>query len=180
MKKMNKMKREDIQSKLLFNQLAKLIRKELALYENLIVVLKEKQDSIIKGKIDDLRMHVQEEQVIVHDAMIMADTRNTQVSRMNNILKISDRSPRLQSIIDKAPLNLFMELSNLRHHLKTSLDQITRINRENSYLLNSSLEYVRGMVQLFLRTDDEMAEIYGVNGMVALKDEGNKVLNCQI
>ncbi|MDP8238187.1 MAG: flagellar protein FlgN [Candidatus Hatepunaea meridiana] len=164
----------------IFDDLVNIITKELALYENLLVVSKGKQNAIIADDLNELRENIHSEQTIVQEALSVADTRNEYVYMLKQSLDITDPKPRLRTIIDKSPSDYSIRLTSLKHQLKTNLDQITLTNRENRYLLNSSLEHLKGMINLFLQAGDESVDVYDTKGFMSNPSRGYMVLDCQI
>jgi len=164
----------------MFDDLVEIITRELVLYENLLAILKNKQNAIISGNLTNLRENIREETTIVQEVLTITEKRDNYVNILNQILEISDQKPKLKTIIAKSPSDYSVKLTNLRYQLKTNLNQITMTNKENKYLLNSSIEQVRGMINLFLSADNEPEEIYDVNGFMTARGAGNNVLNCQI
>ncbi|MBT7789219.1 MAG: flagellar protein FlgN [Calditrichaeota bacterium] len=164
----------------MFKDLVEIITKELVLYESLLTILKDKQNAIISGNIKNLRENIREETNIVQEVLTITAKRDNYVGILNQILDISDQKPKLKTIIERSPSDYSVKLSNLRYQLKNNLNQITITNKENKYLLNSSIEQVRGMVNLFLSAENEPEEIYDVNGFMTARGAGNNVLNCQI
>jgi len=164
----------------IFDDLVEIITKELVLYENLSAILKDKQNAIISGNIGNLRDNISEEKTIVQEVLMITDKRDEYVSILNQILELSDQKPRLKTIIEKSPSDYSIKLTNLRYRLKNNLNQITRTNKENKYLLNSSIEQVRGLINLFLGAENEPEEIYDMNGFMTDRGVGLGVFNCQI
>ncbi len=164
----------------IFVCLIEILTKEVALYEQMVEVLQKKQDTIIIGGLEKLRNYLQEEQSLTRDALSLADLRKDCVTNLSQIYKLTKSDLRLSTITDIAPPKHSINLMNLKYRIKESLDLITKINRENSYLLNFSIEHIKGLAHLFLRADEESSRIYDMDGIFASPDEGYKMLNFQI
>ncbi|GEM_PF-3251260 len=164
----------------LFGSLIVILSDEVAVYEKLVNVSRRKQKSIVDGKIDELRKYIHEEQALIQNALAIAETRNTHINAVCESKGVEDKRARLKSIIEIAPSMFAVELKNLRYRLKSNLNQITRVNKENQYLLNASIEYVKGLVRVFLQADDESATVYSKEGLVSPPKDEMKVLDCQI
>ena len=163
-----------------FDDLIEILSKEISLYDCLDEVLKKKQEAIIMGNIEELREYVLEEQSLIQKALSVAHERKNHVIALGMMYETPEEEPRLKTIIDIAPSPYSIKLMNLWHRLKAILDGISRVNRENSYLLNSSIEHVRGLVHLFLQADEKSSKIYNYDGVVDVPEENNKVLDCHI
>ncbi|RKY53454.1 MAG: hypothetical protein DRP89_06175 [Candidatus Neomarinimicrobiota bacterium] len=166
--------------KQLFDYLVELLSKEVTLYRQLLEMLRNKQEAIVIGDVKTLRKCVVEEQLLIQKIKSLAKIRSEHVVTISWTYKLAEKEPKLKTIMEIAPAEFSISFINLRYQLKTILDEITNINRENSYLLNFSIEHIKGLAHLFLRTDNESSEIYDVNGIVITPEDGNKVLNFQI
>jgi len=163
-----------------FVYLIEILTKEVTLYERMVDVLQKKQDAIIIGGLEKLRNYLQEEQSLTQDALSLAGLRKDCVTNLNQIYKLTKSDLKLSTIIDIAPPKHSINLMNLKCRIKGSLDLITKVNRENSYLLNFSIEHIKGLAHLFLRADEESSRTYDIDGILASPEEGCKMLNFQI
>lgn len=164
----------------LFDYLVEVLSKEVTLYSQLLEMLQNKQEVIVIGDVEKLRKYVIEEQLLIQKIKSLAKIRSEHVVTISRTYKLAEKEPKLKTIMEIAPAEYSISFINLRYQLKTILDEITSINRENSYLLNFSIEHIKGLAHLFLRTGNESSEIYNVNGIVTTPEDGNKVLNFQI
>jgi flagellar biosynthesis/type III secretory pathway chaperone len=157
-----------------------ILEEEIGCYECLIKIARRKQRAIIEGAVGELRTLVREEQDLLQQAGIVAELRTSRVGDIGAIYGISERAPRLKAVIAAAPPEYAARLEGLRRQFKSCLDQMTVINRENRYLLNSSIDYVKNLVQLFLHSDDEFSALYDRQGMIASTEGVTKVFDHQI
>jgi len=99
---------------------------------------------------------------------------------LSEYLKLPPQTTALSDLVHLAPFPLRLKIQNLQLHLRTLIEKMAKINHENRHLLNYSIEFIRGMVQLFLKPGDETNRIYDPRGMIALPQNGTKVVNFQI
>lgn len=164
----------------LFDELIETLSDEVFLYKQLLEILQKKQQAILMGDVDKLRECVLEENLSVQKIRSVADKRKDNIHKLGQFNKSLNEEPRLNTIINIAPLKYSLEFENLRVRLKTNLNQIDKINRENSYVLNASIEHVRNLVNLFLQVDKETSRLYDIEGIISFPEENNKVLDFQI
>ena len=164
----------------IFVCLIEILTKEVNFYGQMVDVLQKKQDAIVIGDVEKLRNCVQKEKSLTEDALSLTNIRKDCVANLSQAYKLTESDLKLKTIIDVAPTKYSTNLINLRYRLKESIDLITRINRENSYLINFSIEHIKGLAHLFLRADEENSRIYDMDGIVTLQEERCKMLNFQI
>jgi len=163
-------------SKASFEDLKVLLKEEIALYEQLIDLLKKKQWAIVENNLEELRFCIQEEQPIIQHTKDNARLLESLLAA----IAPSGKKCRLKDVISLAPGSIRTSLERGRQRLIASLDEISRINQENRYLLNFSLEFTKGMIRLLLSSDDENEKIYNLRGHVTNTEKNNKILNVQI
>ncbi|MCF7741394.1 MAG: flagellar protein FlgN [Candidatus Marinimicrobia bacterium] len=163
-----------------FSTLIDTLEQEIELYSDMAGAIQEKQDAIISGQIEKLRNFVSKEKKVINKSMEKARERKEIQARISSQCQINNPQPNLKTIIDIARPKYAIKLSNLRYRLKDILNDITRTNNENKLLLDFSIEHVKGMAQLFLNINDEDHEVYGVDGILRMKQDDNKMLDFQI
>lgn len=164
----------------LFKSLIRILDKEIQVYQKMVAVIREKQDMIVIGDVNQLRELVNREKSLIKESMKIAKLRREAQLRLSQHYRLSESEPRLKQLIEIAGPGQAITLSNLRYRLKGMLNQITRINNENKLLLNFSIEHVKGLAHLFLNINEEPSGIYGMDGVVRVDQKGNKVLDFQI
>ncbi len=140
---------------------------EVEMYQELSRLLKEKQSCIISGDIESLENIVHEEQRLIPKVRTATQAREVRAATIGAVSKLTKKTPTLKELIDLSPSHISKQLIEFREHLITSLDQIAHANRENEFLLNSSVELVRGLVQVLLGKEDNKNTYYGGQGMIA-------------
>lgn len=160
-----------------FQIISELLREEIEVHERMISLLKVKQKAIIKDDVSKLREYMQEEQTLIQTAK---STMKMLEERVTELKESKTKAARLEDIIPLAPHSLRDQLDRQRKQLRANIEKLSRINRENRYLLNHSLEMIKGMVQIFLRGNEEPIKLYNVKGHVSSSDNNNKLLNFQI
>ena len=164
----------------IFKELKTVLLKETECYRELFEVMKRKQSAIISGELEVLKESVFHEQELIQRLTEIEAQRKKYVSEITVETGLKENHPTLQSLIRWAPAGLIDTLHNLRLKLKTMVTKVERINRENRFLVNTSVEYVKGLVHCFLKYDHEPALIYSRDGSVNSAEEMKKVLDYQI
>ncbi|NOZ08286.1 MAG: flagellar protein FlgN [FCB group bacterium] len=161
-------------------QLIEGLKRETDTYRQLNAILKKKQKAIIDGDLETLHACVEEEQGLVKSGLKEAELRK---NLMCDFLHISDgtgTAPRLSDIISAVSGEHQTQLINLRYHLKQEVDRISKLNSENSFLLNSSISHIKGLINIFLKCDQDSPKLYDNDGITKNLENENKILNCTI
>ncbi len=170
----------DVETMHPFEGLINILNQEVAMYEKMAGVIQKKQDAIIAGQIEELKEFVATEKTLINESLAIAKKRQEMQKRLRQKLNLKEPEPKLKIFIEMADTADTVKLSNLRYRLKNVLNQITRINNENKLLLDFSIEHVKGLAHLFLNVDNEDNNVYGMDGVVHMKQAGNKMLDFQI
>ncbi|MCF7885852.1 MAG: flagellar protein FlgN [Candidatus Marinimicrobia bacterium] len=163
-----------------FNKLIQSLEQEIELFSEMSETIQKKQKAIISGEVEELREYVASEKEYIEKSMDLAKQRKNIQMEISSKFNLDYSKPKLKTIIEIAPPDQSIKLSNLRYRLEEILNAITRINNENKLLLNFSIEHVKGMARLFLNIDEEDHEVYGITGIKRAKQTNNKMLDFQI
>jgi len=150
-----------------FQDLAADLAQEVELFQQLGELLKAKQSSIITGDVELLQNIVHEEQRLIPKIRKATKVRELQAAAIGASSTSRMPTPSLRELIKLSPSRYSMQLIAYREKLIISLDQIAQANRENEFLLNSSVELVRGLIQLLLGSDGNENVHYSGQGKIA-------------
>ncbi len=164
----------------LFDPLITALEEETRIYHQLVTVIRKKQRQIIKSDLNALRACVAEEQQLLQQAKSAEKHRKHLVNTIALTKELSTDSPSLVDLILVAPEPYSTQLKHLRKQIHGELNAMVTVNRENDLLLNTSLNHVRGMVQLFLSVNDDAPSTYTPQGTVDTRDISNQVVDCRI
>lgn len=163
----------------LFEDLIDSLNMEIQLYEDLHSLLQQKRSAIVEGDVEPLREAIHRENIIIQRIQTVSGQREQQAQVLGAMLNTMGSRPTLSDIIEMAPTSKRQMLSTLRYQLKAIIDHIGMANRENEYLLNSSIDFVRGMIKIFLDSNEEQQGTYENSGELAGKGS-NKMIDYQI
>ena len=161
-------------------QLVENLAQELKLYILLEETIRNKQQSIVQGNVNEMRELVEREQTLLLEAQGISEQRQLSVNAVAENIDTLPANPALKDIIPRVPEVVSIKLAGIRQDLRAVLQRIARLNQENGFLLSASLEHVRSMVHLFLRFDPNPQNVYDVNGAIAQQEVDHNVLDCQI
>ncbi|MFH1851434.1 MAG: flagellar protein FlgN [Candidatus Neomarinimicrobiota bacterium] len=162
-----------------FDKLIELMNEEYAIYQALLNELKRKQKAIVAADVPNLREIIGSEQASIQKTMNYSRKRNEHVRQIMNKHGLTGELT-LRQIIDLAPRDNRVRLVHLRDQLKVAVEDIQSINKENRYLLNSSIDFIHGLVNLFLNRENAAPGIYTPSGMLNGVTSTNKMFDYQI
>ena len=163
-----------------FQALVQALTVEVDLYKQLEQLLKDKQSSIIHGDVEKLQNIVHEEQRLIPKIRVATQSREQRATTIGVMLNLRTQTPSLRELIDLSPSHLVQQMLGFREQLISSLDQIAHANRANEFLLNSSVELVRGLVQALLGKDKHEYVHYGGQGKIQNDRTRRANVDCQI
>ena len=99
---------------------------------------------------------------------------------IKNEMGIQQEDVTLKQLLSHADPDHATLLEGLRYRLKSNVYQISKINRENKYLLSASIEHVHGLINLFLKDDSKTDIRYEGTGLISRPADEHRVLDFQI
>ncbi len=145
----------------LMDDLVQVLENENKEYEKLAKLSKEKKQVIIDANVPALEKIVDLEQDVASKIQNLDNKRQKVMHDMSVVLNKSDQNFTVDTVIEM--LNSQPEeqqrLIDVKKQLKTTLDEVRRINEQNQTLLNQALELVEFDLTLFrsMRTAPETA-----------------------
>ena len=146
-------------------ELIAIIAEEIEAFNKLLETLHEKQKAIVEGEIGELNDRVRDE------AELAGQTRSLEVERLKRSqelaaeLEMENLNPRLSEIIEKVEKKYALRLKEQRELLKSLIEKIQVLNKNNQFLLNYSLNFIEKSMELLL-TGNDPANIYKKDGQL--------------
>ncbi|MHB2155665.1 flagellar protein FlgN [Calditrichota bacterium GD2] len=159
-------------------KLFQLLLEEIHAYSYLAETVKQKQEAIIKNNLQTMENLSGVERLLVKKVELMLQTRE---KYLNELLSNSgsDLPLQLNSYIEQLPLEEQARWRSLQQRISRTVDKIRRLNRENQQLVQSSLNYVRGVIEMLYAMDQE-AVLYTSNGQEQKAPAGKQVVNYNV
>ncbi len=145
----------------LMDDLIHVLETETVQYQKLAELSREKKGVIIKADVPALEKIVDLEQDVSSQIQNLEKHRRKVMHDMSVVLNKPEEGFTLSTIIDmlgSQPVEQ-KRLENVKNQLKTTLDEVRKINEQNQTLLNQALEMVEFDLTLFrsMRTAPETA-----------------------
>ncbi|WP_456442371.1 flagellar protein FlgN, partial [Caldithrix abyssi] len=127
-------------------KLFQLLLEEIHAYSYLAETVKQKQEAIIKNNLQTMENLSGVERLLVKKVELMLQTREKYLNEL-----LSNTNPdlplQLDSYIEQLPLKEQARWRSLQQRISRTVDKIRRLNRENQQLVQSSMNYVRGVIE---------------------------------
>jgi hypothetical protein len=129
------------------NKLVDVIEREAVIVDNLLNVMKRKQEAIIALTLENLKSSVSEE------IKLVSMTKSLERERMDLIKQImpSNSNPNditLSQIITKSDSNTSNRLLDLKGKLHKTLDDLKNINETNMLLIERSKKFIKENIKI--------------------------------
>lgn len=145
----------------LMDDLIQVLESENKEYEKLAQLSKEKKQVIIDANVPALEKIVDLEQDVASKIQNLDNRRQKVMKDMSVVLNQSDQDFTVNTVIEmlSSQPKEQQRLIDVKKQLKTTLDEVRRINEQNQTLLNQALEMVEFDLTLFrsMRTAPETA-----------------------
>lgn len=145
----------------LMDDLIQVLEDENKEYEKLAELSKEKKQVIIDANVPALEKIVDLEQDVASKIQNLDNRRQKVMQDMSVVLNKADQNFTVDTIIEmlSSQPKEQQRLKDIKKQLKTTLDEVRRINEQNQTLLNQALEMVEFDLTLFrsMRTAPETA-----------------------
>ncbi|MCH8836230.1 MAG: flagellar protein FlgN [Candidatus Marinimicrobia bacterium] len=147
----------------LIARLITVLSEEMQMYNALLLALREKQTSIIEGKVHELQESVHKEQTILNRTKAAAASREESFQAVSEALSGEEEIRTLSQLIQVVESSYAERLSDIHSSLQQIHQQVMLTNEENRYLLNYSINFVRDAARELVRSSDQFP-VYSATG----------------
>lgn len=160
-------------------KLITILSQEMRMYNELLLVLRKKQSSIIEGKIEDLREAVEKEQVILKETEAIAGNREVTFNKVKEILSSEKEIGNLSQLIQVVESTYAERLSNIHRSLQRIVQEVILTNEENRYLLDYSIKFVREAARELVKSSEQFP-VYSAEGSSDQGPTGSRLIEGRI
>lgn len=160
------------------DKLFQLLLEEIHAYSYMVETVKQKQEAIIHNKLKEMENLTGVERLLVKKVEQMLESREKYLRKLLGNAE-SDQPLQLNSFIEALPVEEQARWRSLQQRISRTVDKIRRINLENHQLVQSSLNYVRGVIDMLYAMDEE-AVLYSRNGQEQKTPLKKQVVNYNV
>lgn len=147
----------------LIARLITVLSEEMRMYNELLLVLRKKQSSIIEGKLESLKEAVEQEQAILKHSEAVTRTREASLKKVSDTLGRKDEIRTLGQLIELVESTYAERLSDIHRSLQRIVQEVLLTNEENRYLLNYSIKFVRDAARELIKSSEQFP-VYSAEG----------------
>ena len=149
----------------LFTDMVTCLRQEIELYRHLLALVKRERGYIVSGELKRLADVVRKKEAVSETLGQLASGRMSLLEKLAEELGEPLEKLTLARVAQMAPGRTKETLSGLLNEFRGLVGRLVAANEINRTLLERSLEFVQGSLNLF-RTVSSAGPIYGANGQI--------------
>ena len=160
-----------------WSELVKIIREQVKGYNNLFVLLKEKEKILIRGNTKKLMALIEKENRAV-DTMDGIEKRRVELVN-KCVVREGKEQPTLTEVLEAAPEGVREEIEKEALALMETLNRVASLNRSNAELIKEATHFVNYNINLL--TSGEREKIYSERGKMKSAEQNiSGFLNRQV
>lgn len=156
----------------------RLLLEEVSAYDYLNETIQNKQNAIVKNDLKQIEHLTGVEQVVVKRANDLTRERQNLMQQYFMSDKMVTEPLSLNSLISTLKEAQKEPWQRMNRRLSKTVTSIQRRNAENLRLINSSLSFVRGTVQLFVPREEFSTDLYSEEGPGTNNFKAKNLLDC--
>ncbi len=155
-----------------------LLMEELSAYNYLAETITAKQQAILHNNLEQVEHLTGVEQLIVNKTSQLIQNRSNMMKEMVRGLGQEGMPLTLSGIIERLQGGEKERWQKIVRRLTAAVEKIQTLNLQNMRLLDTSLKYVRGMIDMFAPADENMTNLYTSSGHNSGKKMVKNLLDC--
>ena len=163
----------------LLARLITVLSQEMRMYNELLLVLRRKQSSIIEGQLEGLKEAMAQEQTILRESEELAGTREASLKAVGTALGSGEDIQTLSLLIAVVESTYADRLSDIHRSLQQILQEVMLTNEENSYLLDYSIKFVREAARELIKSSERFP-VYSAAGKGDEGPQGSQLIEGKI
>jgi len=170
---------EDSACEGLFISLIDVLRKELMQYRELKDFLTAEKNILIKsGSLVQVNENNAVKENIILKSRILEEVRTNVLKKIARHLDIDDSALKLMSLANYAVIEQRQTIENLKSDLVSISRDIRRMNDENKYILDTSLNNIKGSLE-FISSLIDRSGVYQGNGRIDEVQKNGRLLRTE-
>ncbi len=146
-----------------FFYLKDIFKKEIELYDGLLVLSQEEKEAVMKNEVNSLSEIVEKQKAALAEIKKLETEKEKSFTDIREILGLPAAKKRVKDIIEAAPVGLREELKDLAQELEHTAMKLRRAGTINKMLIDAQLQYASYCINLMTGTQDTL-NIYSGSG----------------
>ncbi|MEE9464256.1 MAG: flagellar protein FlgN [Candidatus Neomarinimicrobiota bacterium] len=163
----------------LLARLITVLSQEMRMYNELLLVLRKKQSSIIEGQLEGLKETLAQEQAILKESEAVTRARESSLKEVSEALGREDTIQTLGQLIEVVESTYAERLSDIHRSLQRIVQEVILTNEENRYLLDYSIKFVREAARELIKSSEQFP-VYSATGKGQGSQSGSSLIEGKI
>jgi flagellar biosynthesis/type III secretory pathway chaperone len=170
---------EDSAIEELFASLIDILGRELVIYQELKDFLTVERSALMNsGLLDELNENNSHKENIILKSRILEEVRSNVLKKIARHLDMDERRIKLSALVEYADHEKAESIEKLKRALMTMTRDIALMNDENRYLLNTSINNIKGSLN-FMSSLMNRSGIYLGNGAIGENRNSGRLLHAE-
>jgi len=170
---------EDAAIEELFASLIDILGRELTMYQELKDFLAAEKSVIVKsGSLEQINENNSQKENIILKTRILEEARYNVLKKIARYLNLDERRIKLSALVEFAGHERAETIEKLKAALMILARDITRSNEENRYLLNTSINNIKGSLN-FMSSLMNRSGVYLGNGAIGENRNSGRLLHAE-
>ncbi len=161
----------------LFAELAAILRQEIDLYRQLLALVRRERGRIIKGELAGLSELVRRKEALARELAPLEESRVSLLERLASELGEPAGALTLLRVAERASGEAGEALRGLLGEFRGIIGRLVAAHEVNRNLLDRSLEFVQGSLDLFRTVVTTPASTYGASGRLGTSEPALVAVN---
>ena len=145
--------------------LLNILDEELELYKTILELSNNKTTLLKENKVKEIEATTKEEEALVATVIEKEKTRMQEVKNICKRYGKPEKNLKIEELCEFID-NSHEELMNYKKQITEILDELKRVNKTNSVLINSSLDYVNFAVNMLTETNNNTYQAGGMKNSI--------------
>ncbi|GAB4317049.1 MAG: hypothetical protein Kow0074_05400 [Candidatus Zixiibacteriota bacterium] len=142
-------------------QLISVVAEEAEHCERILVLLRQQQDSLVRGDIDSLQNNLREQENSLRRSRELERRRRSLVQQVAEAVDLQEESPSLRALIATLSDDYGRRLSELRISMAAAIERVNKTKEQNRMLIERSLSNINEIIKLLAATNAAVTDYAG-------------------
>jgi len=134
----------------LLGKLIEILSREADRYSGLVELMREERGHIASNNVDQLDEVLKHQNTIILELKALEEARKALIRKLAELLGLPFEGVTLRKLIDVVEEPYATMLAGYGDRIDELVAEIKRLNDDNSYLIDKSIEYITGALQIFI------------------------------
>jgi len=160
----------------LIDQLSSVLEREAHCYEELIASARAEQQALIFGKLQELKLALEAQEVLLASTRALEETRGRLRQTLAGRLGLPSEGLTLTRLVELGYDDETGRIASLRDRIRKVVHDLDRLNAGNAQLINSSIDFINQTMWVLLQPRTAQTT-YGPEGSTEARPAGTTLVD---